>query len=94
MTPLERAARALHRLSVRQRALASHEADWDNMSQRNRDLYVEQARAVLQAIREPSDKMVRDGERLLPLKWGRAIWQRMIVAALEEGTKVGPLTVV
>lgn len=92
MTPLERAARALCTLDGKEPDVgepfdveaqpfggpASSEPSWLS--------YRDAARAVLQAIREPSDAMLDAGdiwtnEQCSP----DAIWQAMIDAALEEG---------
>lgn len=96
MTPLERAARALYdRLP--------HVVEWDDLSQSAKDENIAVARAVLEAIREPSEGMVREG-CLADFPGGRfgeatfteahigeddapVIWQAMIDAALSEGAE-------
>ena len=80
MTPIERAARAISAVgdhrdgSLLLEEFCGYGEDAD---------FVLIARAVLQAIREPSDGMERMGD----LQWGDAIavWQAMIDKALEEG---------
>ncbi len=81
MTPLERAARA-----VCERGWdGSPGYKWENISAAEKDEYRRDARAVLQAIREPSERMAdaaiaEDSEDL------RAQFRAMIDAALSNGT--------
>lgn len=86
---IERAARALYQS-------APHDFDPNQMVQAATwpDL-VEQARAVLQAIREPSEKMVAAGSfagafdipdgRYSASEEAQKVWEAMIDTALEEG---------
>jgi hypothetical protein len=81
MTPLEKAARAL---------LASEsngEKPWDDLDAITRGAFLRDARAVLQAIREPSEAMVSaaaphvfDQSRMS----AECAWQAAIDAALTE----------
>jgi hypothetical protein len=76
MTPLERAARALCSLDGHlENATMAGKPLWQD--------YLPEARAVLQAIREPSDAMVEEGRRETAAPYHA--WQAMIAAALEEG---------
>lgn len=104
ITPLERAARALREATKQVFYVRDPEnptvppaeyhalgwVAWEDNSDIDRQVYIDQARAVLQAIREPSEDMVSHGREA----WAqyatadatsRAIWARMINAALEEG---------
>lgn len=82
MTPLERAARALY-------ARTPRVVEWDELSQSAKDVNIADARAVLTAIREPSNAMLFDVPLLgTAAKQGwsaKDIYQRMIDAALAEG---------
>lgn len=89
MSPIERAARALYERwlqdpdIVREAALNGPYPTWDSISELGKGRWVNAVRAVLHAIREPSDEMCR-----LP-SIGRdanaeEIWQAMIDAALQE----------
>lgn len=93
MTPLERAIAAINNTALVQ------DIAGDQLGVVGREpLYVVTnpeplARAVLQAIREPSDAMVSDGADMIPCSGGdegppnyraaRQCWQAMIEAALE-----------
>lgn len=96
MTPLERAARALYQ------RLGTEIADPENGGEDERwPEFVDDARAVLQAIREPSEAMLPDphdtstpiyqAARLIDDDAAssadvfRSAWQAMIDAAMEEG---------
>ena len=101
MTPLERAARAVHESHrgpivdfVRERGMKS-EAEiesrrppWERETAAMRKPYLDAARAVLTAIREPSEGMREAGEfmeddgTVRDPTWA---WQRMIDAMLAEG---------
>lgn len=88
MTPLERAARAIceaEGLDPNARNPLGH-ANWTS--------YISAARAVLLAIREPSDAMREQGyyEIAYGENGAKAIWQRMIDVALEEGSTSTPLS--
>lgn len=96
MTPLERAARA---------AAEQHGEDWDQLPERydnqrgdlDRLYFYEQARAVIEAIREPSEAMTGAPEKAeindgffphdVPMldDKARACWIAMIDALLAEG---------
>lgn len=100
MTPLERAARALHDDTRRFRAIRdpafpteppivqqSPFIEWDALPIDARERYYGQVHAVLQAVREPSEGMVGAGERPFQseaLTGVRRVWEAMIDAALEE----------
>ncbi|MEJ5979495.1 hypothetical protein WG901_22770 [Novosphingobium sp. PS1R-30] len=83
MTPLELAARSLCNNE-------GHDPDRVGLSN-NGDhywtTYVGKARAVLEALREPSEAMLEAVYREMRFDDGTALkaWQRMIDAALEEG---------
>ncbi len=88
MTALERAARALWIASGKRAELwdAQPTALWRIEMEKERPIYLDQARAVLLAIREPSEGMVSD--RVIRAH-GYAgdidmVWQAMIDAALSE----------
>lgn len=84
MTPLERAARALHertRQFVRVRDPENPRQEpvvrpypfiaWDDLSQSGRDGYLASARAVIDAIREPDRPMIEaGGEQVLDTEVG------------------------
>lgn len=85
MTPLERAARALAQ-SLHER----HPGDcfpWEMMHDEEKANMLKDARAVLEAIREPSEGMQTAGygECHHPNDIPEHIWQAMIDAALAEG---------
>ncbi|MBN9504970.1 MAG: hypothetical protein J0I69_02995 [Altererythrobacter sp.] len=79
MTPLERAARAL----------CSLDGNPENATMEGKPLwqdYLPEARAVLEAIREPSDAMLEvDARRPDGSFYPEDHWRAMIDAALEEG---------
>src|SRR5688572_5024787 len=78
MTPLERAARAVYKLGDNgPYGPEDEDEQWHQ--------HVDVARAVLQAIREPSEAMEEAGDSCLGLATSPVIWQAMIDAALEEG---------
>lgn len=100
MTPLDRAARALHEAS-RQTRFVRDCADpsappaerpmpfvsWDDLRSADRDTYTERAHAVITAIREPSEAMKISGEMSADRDgWQGAgdCWAYMIDALLEE----------
>lgn len=92
MTPLERAAMALYARSYRAKLPGPPPPAWSALSRRDRDGFAEAARAVLQAIREPSEAMTKAGSAVLPgiprpqtEMDSELAWQAMIDAALEEG---------
>lgn len=79
MTPLERAARALYQ------RLGTEIADPENLGEDERwPEFVDDARAVLQAIREPSDAMLDAAGKADPLECRSGEWRAMIDAAMEE----------
>ena len=86
MTPLERAAIVLWQADREPTSLTPSMSIPDSDDWRD---YIPKARAVLQAIREPSDQYVTDvvngAEDVIA--WGdyKEFWQAMIDAALEEG---------
>lgn len=78
MSPLEKAARALCRVDGHpEDARMEGKPLWQD--------YLPEARAVLEAIREPSVDMVYDGGINHPPADTISIWQAMIDAALAEG---------
>lgn len=88
MTPLEKAARAAFN------ADENRAGEYDHRSERVKDNYRAIARAVLLAIREPSEGMVEVGESQGPWDYYAApdgkenaldVYQAMIDKALEEG---------
>lgn len=97
MTPLERAARAL--CTDRDPGDTSGgphpSGTWIEKGEAWWTGYVDQARAVLEAIREPSEGMVKEGAYQIPCGQGveegppnasdaKDCWQAMIDAALSE----------
>ena len=84
MTPVERAARAMH-------DNVNPEWEWDDPDAGPlRRMYRDNARAAILAIREPTVLMTQAGLRARRAKevvaWPPlAVWQAMIDAALEEG---------
>lgn len=98
MTPIERAARALHKDYVENRIRMGVKPEdlpaWEDLGPDGQLSFYAPARAVLTAIREPSEGMTkadvlstveiwndeRDGEREFKTEFGAAI-----DAALEEG---------
>lgn len=93
MTPLERAARALARRSCSPGGEAQFPyVSADEWEEKNWPDHMPAARAVLEAIREPSEGMREQGAGQLfgsaSDDWGddaRLVWQAMIDAALSEG---------
>ncbi|WP_088471892.1 hypothetical protein [Sphingopyxis witflariensis] len=78
MTPLERAARALCRLDGHpENATMDRKPLWAD--------YLPEARAVLQAIREPSVSMLSAADRHDKRDASADAWRAMIDAALAEG---------
>ena len=45
------------------------------------------ARAAIEAMREPTDEMFRDGQEISELKMAEETWWAMIDAALNSGTE-------
>jgi hypothetical protein len=81
MTPIERVARGLH--SVR-----SRETVFDNLSRTIKGHYFKEARAAIEALRDPSEKMVEAGIDLndgFECSSSSVHWDAMISAALAEG---------
>ena len=103
MTPLERAARALYQFQPQTEdvfrrdcanpsALPQHslrDLQWEKVNDVTREHYLTRARAVLQAIREPSERMdnagMAEADKTSHGIVVTPIWQAMIDAALEEG---------
>lgn len=87
MTPLERAARALHTIYTdeKERSGARDMPSWDELGDDGRFYFTHRVRAVLQAIREPSEAMIEaasdeggcDGTHI-------SVYRAMIDAALVE----------
>lgn len=97
MTPLERAARAIFRADYPDHVDANFDIDESGMVmwEKRRLWYRDAARAVLTAIREPSEGMVGEGAYQIPCGQGvdegppnardaKDCWQAMIDAALSE----------
>lgn len=86
MTPIERAARALARFSVRDESQFPYISKSE--AERSWPAFEPQARAVLQAIREPSEAMLQAGEahmdEVAPNEPVDLIWKDMIDAVLKE----------
>lgn len=80
MTPLERAARALYA----ENDVWSNAIEWDKLDSAERHQYMIFVRAVLLAIRDPSEAMVEEGRWPAEDDGPVACWQAMIDAALEE----------
>jgi len=88
MTPVERVARAIYERRVN----GLMRREWDSLDERVRGFYVDDARAALAAMREPSEGMMEAAD---DHKWGKpiegyavdvsAIYRAMIDKALEEG---------
>lgn len=89
ISPLERAARAVC-------DRYGHDPDSDDQvglgepGDVNWNMYEDDARAVMQALREPSEAMVRAGDSQTPDYEQQTanvydVWQAMLDAALEEG---------
>jgi len=70
MTPLERAVAAIENMT-----------GWDADGEPHIDI----VRAVIGAVREPSDAMAEAADDLGPDKTGAQYWPAMIDALLEEG---------
>lgn len=88
MTPLERAARALHRRRVEGQHPKPDNYPWESLSRREQAIFRADAYAILAAIREPSEAMVEAGwasECVIPSQSPEGAWQAMIDAMLEEG---------
>lgn len=69
------------------RALAKAQSgvdDWDGLDPAFQATLIENARAVLEAIREPSEGMVAALGNGEAAKWARGTWRAMIDAALAE----------
>jgi len=97
MTPLERAARAAFAADYPQHVDADLEIDEAGMVmyEKRHLWYLDAARAILQAIREPSEAMVKAGNRSRPYNLAgwcegtihpvvQRAWPAMIDALLEE----------
>lgn len=108
-SPLERAARALYALTPQTMdvftrdcsdpksvvSIGTRPIEWDDLDDEDRDPFVAVARAVLAAIREPSEGMVGAGltkARECTDDWSASAaclpghcWTAMIDAALSEG---------
>lgn len=85
---VERAAMAIFRHCAAERA-GSLEPDWDDMEEPRRDYWREFARTALEAMREPTEAMVRAANRINPCQSAEgqcyseaSIYRAMIDAAL------------
>jgi hypothetical protein len=88
VTPLERAARALYDARAKRNHPRPELHPWEDASHLERRCLMIDARAVLQAIREPTARMVVAGAKQQDNGDGylhRRKWMAMIDAALEEG---------
>jgi hypothetical protein len=98
MTPLERAAKALYERDHDGRfKIIGEPCAWEELTPESKATYIDEARAVLTSIREPSEGMYDAGESadwvgedeshsaVRPSEDGPGIWQAMIDAALAEG---------
>lgn len=102
MTLLERAARAMHDTTQRERRVRDPEhpseppivqqspfISWEMLPAEARAQYFDQVRAVLEAIREPSEGMLKAAEDVDFIGPGEndaaEEWKAMIDAALSEG---------
>lgn len=86
MTPLERAAKAAYEQGEAERS-TTFGVDWDDPSLENvRETFLRRTRAILTAIREPSEGMADAGSKAAAYHGedGRPVWQAMIDAALNE----------
>lgn len=93
-SPLERAARALYMRDTDGRypfVPTSAAFHWDDLTHESKALYIEEARAVLMTVREPSKAMKNAGslapnylEDQTSLNGAANIYQAMINAALGE----------
>lgn len=86
MTPLELAARALHRRRVEGQHPKPDNFPWEGLSRREQALLRADVYAVLKSVREPS-KAMRDAGIKADLNDDEAvdIYRAMIDAMLEEG---------
>lgn len=100
MTPLERAAKSLYDRWLKQPDVAREAAangphpTWDSVSEAAKAKWLGGARAVLQAIREPSESILEAMRQSIPVdgwEWeyrdeeAPDHWRAMIDAALGEG---------
>lgn len=89
MTPLERAARALHKDYIEERirngVKPSDLPSWDDLGSDGRLYFTHKVRAILTAIREPSDYMAAAGTLPDREPLAEDVWKAMIDAALAEG---------
>jgi hypothetical protein len=83
-------ARALHAEECRAHCVPVD--DWNGLADGRRRLFRDQARAVLIAIREPTEGMAANGADVLPRNLeanhqevAKDVWRAMIAAALTEG---------
>lgn len=93
-SPLDRAARSAYEQGEAERS-TTFGVDWNDPSLENvRETFRRRARAVLTAIREPSEGMIVKGQQTVMEHWQRddgpdedsaeQAWQAMIDAALSE----------
>lgn len=80
MPKLEEVARAI----VAKRY--GHYAKWDELGLSGQAVWTDVARAALQALREPSEEMLTEGDELITssLDSSRDVWRAMIDKAMEE----------
>lgn len=92
MTPLERAARALHRARVAGQHPKPDNFPWEDLPRRSQALLRRDAYAVIKAIREASEAMKRAGTAVTRGDGDEKYWadgvgayEAMIDVLLEEG---------
>lgn len=101
MTPIERAARALYAARVKRQHPNPERFTWEAAPSLERKCLIIDARAVLQAIREPTEAMTAIGGQInAGLSSGRAsqpyeddaraVWQAMVDKILEESKEPMP----
>ena len=78
MDIIERAARAL--------SVPEHHTTWDILTPMQQDLYYMQARAVLSALREPDEGMLKAGAAVANNADG-TLWKRRWQAMIDQALK-------
>lgn len=90
MTPLARAARALHRSRMERQHPEPDSYPWESLSAHDQQLMMLEVKVLLRAIRDPSLAMTGDGAAEIHAEHtnggihANAVWQAMIDAALVE----------
>lgn len=92
MTPLERAARALHHARMKRQHPKPDAHPWENLSQREQALLRVDVRAVIAAVREEASELSGEAYRTIVALRGesetviaREVFKVMIDAMLAEG---------